>query len=787
LGLHDGVGSPQKRLFSQAVSPSSALIVDHFITENTIVRRYAVAPALVIASSIAAALLGAAAPVAAAACPNEAVRQEQAAVALPDCRAYELVTPTQKDATEPKAVVAGLLEPTLEAIPGARAAADGGRMAWDSEYVLPGSPSVGVDYLSTRTDGGWSTEAVVPPQSAEHGVLCPFFVGMVGWSANLDRGVLADGYGQEPSSDSYSGEGQECGHDEPRLAAGEQEGFQNLFLRDNELHAYRLIDVTPSGVTPPSPAGGSEQYFPASFLAGSSDLSHVVFEDELPLTPEAPAGDDLYEWAAGAVRLVTVLPNGEAAAGTLAGSTPNAEFDFSAGNRPVPINLAGARRAVSSDGRRIFFEAGEKLYLREDGEHTIQIDAAQGPGPGGGGRFMGASEDGSRVFFLDDAEAGLTSNTISSSGANLYEYDIPSGRLTDLTAAADVDVLGVSGLSADGSTVYFVAEGALAGGAAAGQPNLYAEHDGELAFVATLDPQHDSCDWTTNTGCPLEGQLIETSGLTARSSTDGRYVAFTSLRPLTGQSNVDAHTGEADTEVFRYDLATGTLACASCSPTGAAPTGPATIRWPSVPITFQLWREAYPQRNVSDQGQVFFETKSPLVLADINTRTDVYEYDGNSVSLLSSGTSEADSYFLDASQSGDDVFLATAQRLVGRDQDSAYDIYDARVGGGFAEPAPPAPGCGTSEGCRPLGQPVAPLQSPPASVTFLGPGNPTAAPSVHCAQSRTRGKRSTTVGKHRARAPKKKTRARRTPSRGRRRHRPSPRSKCLQMVTRRKR
>src|SRR4029077_13331124 len=129
----------------------------------------------------------------------------------------------------------------------------------------------------------------------------------------------------------------------------------------------------------------------------------------------------------------------------------------------------------------------------------------------------------------------------------------------------------------------------------------YAEHDGELVFIATLDPQHDSCDWTTNTGCPLEGQLIETRGLTARVSTDGSYLAFTSLLPLTGQSNVDANTGEADSEVFRYDLATKTLSCASCSPTGAAPTASAAIRYPSVPITFTLWREAYPQRNVSDR------------------------------------------------------------------------------------------------------------------------------------------------------------------------------------------
>ena len=49
------------------------------------------------------------------------------------------------------------------------------------------------------------------------------------------------------------------------------------------------------------------------------------------------------------------------------------------------------------------------------------------------------------------------------------------------------------------------------------------------------------------------------------------------------------------------------------------------------------------------------------------------------VGLISSGTSGEESAFLDASESGNDVFFLTASRLVPQDLDSALDVYDAHV------------------------------------------------------------------------------------------------------------
>lgn len=729
-------------------------------------------------------------------CSNEARRTEQSSTYLPDCRAYEQVTPVAKDAGEPQAVEAGLSERrAFEPLNGARAAVDGDRMAWVSEYSLPGmtGPStLGLDYLSTRGSEDWSTEATLPPQSPENGLLCPNLNGMVGWSSNLTKGILNDGDAQEGElgreHSTFFEQGHGCGHAEPALKEAdgteiiEPRGFQNLFLRDSETSTYQLINVTPAAAPHPTPKEGIihvQDYFPPNFLAGSADLRDVAFEDELPLSEEAEklnptveaackeepksracweGHDDLYVWSEGsqsAVRLVTVLPDGEPVEGTLAGSTRNAGV----GNPGVEINnVADYRHAMSTDGSRIFFEAEGNLYVREnagepqsalgaEGECieaakacTIQLDLPQGGkgGIGGGGKWLGANAEGTKVFFTAEASKGLTSTTIEGSGANLYEYQLPSvpdasGTLVDLTPATSAEVLGMSGVSEDGSYVYFVAEGKLAGnydvaGRSSAEPepvegadNLYVSREGAITFIGTLSGE-DLCDWTSNTGCNLaEPGNPQTTGLTARVSGNGRYLAFNSVDQLTSYDNTDTGTNRADEEIFLYEAEAGRLACVSCNLNGPPSAGGAAIDWPAPPDTNAFMRGGYPQRNVSEAGQVFFETSEALLpRQDTNGLRDVYEYERGALHMISGGTSGAPSYFLDATPSGSDVFFATAQKLLPRDTESTYDIYDARVGGGFAEPPSPAPPCESE--CKGSAS-ASPLFSTLSSATFTGSGN----------------------------------------------------------------
>ena len=129
----------------------------------------------------------------------------------------------------------------------------------------------------------------------------------------------------------------------------------------------------------------------------------------------------------------------------------------------------------------------------------------------------------------------------------------------------------VVGASEDGSIVYFVATGALVEGAEPGKDNLYAESETGSTWsaprlVAVLSTE-DSPTWGQ------AGFYFSPAGLAARVSPNGRFLAFMSARSLTGYDNRDASSGHPDEEVYLYDEATGHLACVSCDPTGARPTG----------------------------------------------------------------------------------------------------------------------------------------------------------------------------------------------------------------------
>jgi hypothetical protein len=652
--------------------------------------RLSLAAAIVVATAIMSVSIEVT-PSLAASCANEAVRSEQGATALPDCRAYELVSPFGG--------APYLEEPSGHPMAG-EASSFGGGIAWFS-YNPPASSAGGGFYaLSTRGPSGWATVSVSPHVSSESrssfGCVPSMF-----FSADLSKGVLSDGFESDgPEQNSEKGY---CRSNDPPLVENEPEGFQNIFLRDSATGTYRLINLTPARVVPAD----------AWLQDASEDFSHIVFEDKAKLTPQAPAGASLYEWVNGAVHLVTVLPDGTPSEGSLPGAV-----SWSAALR----GSAPYTHSVSADGSRVVFETAGKLYLRENpaqeqspfgrgGECldsskacTVQLDASRASGPGGGGAFLAANAAGTEVFFSDGADAKLTADTVEGSGQHLYEYDTNTGALGDLTPAGESGLLGFSGISDDGSYLYLVAEGALAGGAAAGQPNLYVFHGGTVQLIATLAGE-DHFDWTP-------------SNLTARVSPNGRYIGFDSIQSLTGYDNKDATTGEPDQEVYLYDAATNALGCASCDPGGARPSGPAAIQ--SAEPTGNIPAPAYLQRNVLDDGRVFFETRSPLVSAAANAQVNVYEYAAGHLSLISSGSSDANSYFYDASPNGEDVFFVTSEHLVRSDAFNGLRLYDARVGGGFPEPESPVPCSG--EGCRGPAQAV-PTFSTPATENSQGSGN----------------------------------------------------------------
>jgi hypothetical protein len=319
----------------------------------------------------------------------------------------------------------------------------------------------------------------------------------------------------------------------------------------------------------------------------------------------------------------------------------------------------------------------------------------------------------------------------------------PIHNLTLLAPIGVSDATGVLGASEDGHRVYFTGGfGQLVPGGPPVISGLYLWQDadgtpgGSLSFVGDLNGDRFTNLNASRIGIPR----------TARVSPDGRFLLFQDsigdgLRPRYDQSACTGGIGSATnnsaggcSEVYLYkaDSSTPTdpdVVCASCIPSGAPATTNAYINARAGASAAAVTQHL--SHALSDDGRhVFFWTAEPLVPEDTNNKADVYEYDvpTGTVHLITSGKDTADSYFLDASATGHDIYFLTRQRLVGWDTDTNYDLYDARIGGGFPEPPPATHEC-IGDSCQ--GQPSAPPQAPSlGSAFFHGLGNATP-PTAH--------------------------------------------------------
>jgi len=100
---------------------------------------------------------------------------------------------------------------------------------------------------------------------------------------------------------------------------------------------------------------------------------------------------------------------------------------------------------------------------------------------------------------------------------------------------------------------------------------------------------------------------------------------------------------------------------------------------------------------------------------------------GGCQSLISSGTSPQESAFLDASESGGDVFFLTLQKVLRGDENDAPHVYDAHectpTAPCFPTPPVPPPPCETGEACKAAPNPEPATFGQPPSATFSGAGN----------------------------------------------------------------
>ena len=648
---------------------------------------------------------------------------------LPDGRVFEKVTPTSNqdaDVDVPFALPSGeTLSQGIETFFPFQVAGDGSAVTYVGDASTGGEGETGKgqgdQYLARRAPGGGWVQSVIQPDGHRK-------THFQGFSDDLGIGVLTSGNGGEPRVGPLTVEAPSGGYavlyarDDFGQNGLEEALFQPLFTRPV---AFNRTAVN-FGSTRYVQDGGKRGEVPV-FAGGTSGMEDLFFEanDDLtsssdPLRPgldariqaEIGAGEEsefLFESAGGVASVVDVLPGGEVA--------PNATFGGLPASNPE-VNPPDFDGAVDG-GRWVYWtdEASGVVFVRSGG---VSVAVSSGPA-----EYWSSADGGRYAFYVE--------------GEQLFRYDALSESREPLTAGG-VGVKGVLGASADGESVYVVASGVLAGSGVSGEGtapveepglvNLYLlAHGAAPVFIASLSEADGSqVQPMTSTFIGAEGGLFGDwqPGLghrTAGVSAGGGGVVFMSGRALPAAGFPGGVGGGVD-EVYLFQAATDQLFCVSCSSSGEAGGGA------FLPVS---WSDVHLPEWLADEGnRVFFDSTAPLVAEDTNGRQDVYEWEregtggctsatavnGGCIYLLSGGTSEADSWFIGASQSGDDAFIATRAQLSPEDRNDAFDLYDARVEG--VQPVT-EPLC-TGTGCQGVPEP-APTFATPSSVTFNGVGN----------------------------------------------------------------
>jgi hypothetical protein len=591
------------------------------------------------------------------ACPNATLREGPSA-GLPDCRAYEKVTPDYTNGN-------GVQPVAFEHTPDGSVDSLVANAFFGFAGVAGDEGLLGSWYTLGRTGSGWAPTPISLPSSE-------FEVTGIGQKpiVSLDGSSLiwvARGAGRpDDSLDFY------------RESAGGS-----------------VVDLGPvfspsvvEGLPPLSPPEEAKQAN-LSFSGVSADGSRVLFSVNSSFwffDGTRKEFDSLYEYVGSGnttPMLVGLNGSGEqiSQCGVVLGSGAPSKLES---------GMEVSHNAVSLDGRTVFFTAYPaehgctgsappvaELFARVESEpgvfETVPISepseedcaACQTASGLRGATFEGASADGSRVFFTTEQEL-----LPGAKGRNLYEYrfgpGVPAGERVTRISAPDSSVATPSSpevtsrvvqVSEDGSHLYFVAHGVLSEAAnsvgsraQAGADNLYvfqqdAQYpEGHMAFIADLCSGPELSGGVQDRRCPdglssapkagdydpgvrelandvgLWGGEEGFNQLGSDVTPDGRFLVFTSFGDLTADD-----TSSAD-QAFEYDSSTGTLVRVSIgqdgfNDNGNTPFDNAEIAFPTydigtnIPIRYEpstYWSHL----SVSEDGSYVFFTSSDGLTPD---------------------------------------------------------------------------------------------------------------------------------------------------------------------------
>ncbi|HVD41586.1 MAG TPA: hypothetical protein VNC16_11385 [Solirubrobacterales bacterium] len=608
-----------------------------------------------VAAAVFAALL---APGASAACSNEAFRNG-ASAQLPDCRAYELVTPPKVNGFPEDGTGSGAESLKFSSPPVTQ---DGNSYLWTVNATgLPGTGSSGFAnlYQARRSAGGW-TSLLLSPKAFESEGSNPGSASRDQAYASIEVEGFRGGnlafclscsitYVRYPDgSFHFLGEG-------TVPTGSDSDGFENGFI-DDPHPSVRWI----------APGGG-----------------HQIFTSTVQLMAAVPVDfSQVYDRTPSGLELVSMLP-GEA-----------------------PPVTASSFAGSSVNGETVLFMNEGNLYARLDNAETIELAS------GAGGEILpgGVSEQGSKAFFVQsgniycyDFQAEEVISVATPGNATLAVVS-PDGSHAYFVSETEL----IPGEGAAGFPNFYVWDGTSV------------QFIDTLSFSDLAHPNFPASGlgyWTP--GFEARPAALNANRLedTARTTPDGSVIVFESYEQLTSYPN------EGHIEIYRYDSTSGELACVSCGQSPAASADSEFVHVPTefgIPRAYPMNEVA---NLSEDGERVVFESLDALLPQDVNGTRDVYQWEAGSLGLISTGQSPQPSGLYAVTPSGDDIFFLTGEKLVGQGQEAGkFAVYDARVNGGLAsQQAVQQLDC-IGEACQgePAGQPA--LATPGSAVT-KGKGN----------------------------------------------------------------
>jgi len=637
----------------------------------------------------------------AAACPNEALRTG-ASAQLPNCRAYELVTPPDSNGRL-LSDIAAFRDP-YDLFPAEPVSPSGNSFVFETggsalPAPLGGNGKVYGDRWETqRGPTGWQVVRHVTPSGAELPTPEPG-----GLSADHDYNFVfaplqADGISTNGSL-TAEGEadylGDPSGHFELTGVGslGVERLVQGRYISPGGKHV-----IFSTGRSPAASGWCYHFHHPPAHICPVAKLE--------PDAPPAGTGAIYDREADGPTHVVSLLP----------------------GDVTPAAGEEAFYQGAAADGSSVAFTIGEPLlgtlYIRvNNGAENAKTEKVSANPT----TFGGISDDGRYLYYLSGVSEGQRFR------GDIHRFDTVTEEDQVVNSSGDAEMVNVS---ADGSHVYFISPSQLDGSkGTAGERNLYAWSGGSPEYVATVDTADTEGGVALNrwaqASAPSAEQRSGPGSATSRTTPDGSVIVFESHAQLTSYDNA------GHSEIYRYDNEDKSLICVSCNPDGTPASADAHLETMAPATVFALEPSTVIHNVTNDGTRVFFESSEALVESDGDTVNDVYEWQqtpsGGTLMLISSGHSTEYAHtvpptvfpnlLMGVSPSGDDVLFTSFEPLLpGAPVGGAPAVYDARVDGGF--PAPLAPVTCSEEACRP------PAFSPPAlgaagSAGLRGAGNVT--------------------------------------------------------------